>query len=83
MYIYNTSYLIGGVKFITHEVSDDAGLANRLITQEHQLVFFPMYKKKKNTSLYFARAKTGAINEYYETHTQILIGYQILPLVYK
>ena len=45
---YNTSYLIGGVKLIIHEASDDAGLVNRLITQEHQLVFFPMYKKKEH-----------------------------------
>lgn len=30
--------LIGGVKFVVHEPRDDAGLAHRLIPQEHQLV---------------------------------------------
>lgn len=32
-------YLIGGVEFVVHEASDDAGLPDGLIAQEHQLVF--------------------------------------------
>lgn len=32
-------YLIGGVEFVVHEASDDAGLSDGLVTQEHKLVF--------------------------------------------
>lgn len=31
--------LVGGIKFIVHEASDDASFADGLIAQEHELVF--------------------------------------------
>ena len=31
--------LVGGVEFIVHEASNDAGFAYGLVTQEYQLVF--------------------------------------------